>query len=237
MRLVAWNANYNNHPKRSFDDNVALLNVFHPDVVVLSESAPPLASSPRAVPLGVGRPALVVAAHGAYSLEPSELNAGAPSQSGLFALRGPTNFALAAVWPVQSEGGPSYQRSLSQILGRFRSGLERGPAVVAGDFNSSARVKAQSASHPKFVSAMKAVGLKSVYHYHAGVDHGDEGVATFTRGKSRPQRFHLDYCFVSSSLVQASTVTIPQAEAWLSQSDHFPLVVDIPDAALRAYAP
>ena len=41
MRLIAWNANFNNRKCRSLDDNVRLLAVFYPDVIVLSETALP----------------------------------------------------------------------------------------------------------------------------------------------------------------------------------------------------
>lgn len=37
MRLVGWNANYNNH-RRAFEENVALLEPFKADVLVICET-------------------------------------------------------------------------------------------------------------------------------------------------------------------------------------------------------
>lgn len=105
---------------------------------------------------------------------------------------------------------------------------------MAGDFNSNSRVSGQASSHPRFVNAAKTAGLTSVYHHQADEEHGAESMATFVQGKIRPRRFHLDYCFVSDQLVAAATVTIPQTDAWRRRSDHYPVVLDIPNAAFRS---
>jgi hypothetical protein len=234
MRLVAWNANFNNRRKRSFEDNLGILQAFHPDIAVLSESALPNDSLQRVVPLSNGNPGLVVAAIGEYTLEPATANANAPPEFGLLHVHGPAAFVLAAAWPRLRDGAKDYHRLLMQGLDLLRSEWTSGPAIMAGDFNSNSRVSGQASSHPRFVKAAKAAGLKSVYHHHAGEEHGAESVTTFVQGKIRPRRFHLDYCFVSDQLVAAATVTIPQTDVWLRRSDHYPVVLDIPDAAFRS---
>jgi exodeoxyribonuclease-3 len=178
-----------------------------------------------------------VVANGSYTIDQIRADESSPPQSGCFEIRcGSTKFVLAAIWPVQLDGGPSYDKILRDMFERFRDRLGQHPVVAAGDFNSNTRVKAQRASHPKFVNALQKANLVSAYHHHADVAHGDEVVHTYVQGKVRPRSFHIDYCFVSKSLRDAATVTIPQAEAWNKHSDHFPLVLDIPDSAIRSAA-
>ncbi len=44
----------------------------------------------------------------------------------------------------------------------------------------------------------------------------------------RPERtWHLDYAFVSQHLLSGSSLTLGDPDAWLSLSDHLPLILDI----------
>jgi len=75
MRLVGWNANYNNH-RRAFEENVALLEPFKADVLVICETAPPQPGD-RAFFVG-GTPGLAVVARDGIEIEPHPMNDGAP---------------------------------------------------------------------------------------------------------------------------------------------------------------
>lgn len=236
MRLIAWNANFNSRKNRSLDDNARLLSVFYPDVIVLSETALPLHSahlSDKSIAIGETNPGLAVMAFGPYTIKRSELNTGAPELSCLVHVDGPVPFVLLALWPVDRDKKHPYHQTLMRNLDYFGASLSRAPAIMAGDFNSSARVKDQVDTHPQFIEKAHNLGIESVYHHHTGEPHGAELLNTYVHGKEQPQPFHIDYCFVSRSLIRASTVTIPQSQEWSQVSDHFPLILDIPDRALQ----
>lgn len=233
MRLIAWNANYNNRKQRSLAENINLLSRFHPDVMVVSETAVPLASDADALVVGAESPALVVAARNGYSVRPSPLNTGAPGLAGVFDVIGAVSFKIAALWPVQRAKGQYYHRILNETLDWFKDELKIPPAILAGDLNTNTRVSGQSHSHPKLVSRLRSLGLESVYHHQSGERHGDESLCTYIQGNKRPRRFHIDYCFVRTDVLRAATVAIPQSREWTRLSDHFPLVLDIPDEVLR----
>jgi endonuclease/exonuclease/phosphatase family metal-dependent hydrolase len=75
------------------------------------------------------------------------------------------------------------------------------------------------------------MGLVSAYHAQSGEAQGEETVPTYMRGQGAS--FHLDYCFVSKSLAASANVCVLRGDDWPKRSDHFPIVLDIPDALLR----
>lgn len=233
MRLIAWNANYNNR-RHPFRDTVEILEPLCADILVLSEVAPPVDGDPRRVQrVGGVTPGLVVVARGGWELQALPENNQAPSLAGAFRVRGAADFFLVAAWPIQNKGGPSYHKTLMAILDCFGETLKSGHAILAGDLNSSSRVSSQKTTHPKFVEAAKVLGLASAYHEQSGEGHGVETVATYPgRGG-----FHIDYCFVPQALAATANVSVLGAGDWPTRSDHFPVVVDIPDRAFTQPSP
>ncbi|CAB4345020.1 unannotated protein [freshwater metagenome] len=228
MRLIAWNANYNNQ-RRSFEADLALLAPLNGDVIVLSEtSRPKVEASGKVMWIGGEGPGLAVAALNGYSIEPSESNVEAPKLSGGFTVDGPLRFNLLAVWPVKTQGD-SYARILDACLDCHAGLLRTDRVVLAGDLNSSTRVINQAESHPRFVARATALGLASVYHHQSGERHGDETKATYRHGKKTPRPFCIDYCFVSTPWLNSASLEILDGPEWEGRSDHYPLVLELPD--------
>jgi len=229
MRLIAWNANYNNR-RRSFEADLELLAHLNGDVIVLSEtSRPGVEVSGRVVWIGDEAPGLVVAARNGYSVKPSEMSADAPRLSGGFKVAGPLHFNLVAVWPVKLTQGDSYAQVLDACL-HFHANLLSGERVIlAGDLNSNSRVTGQAQSHSHFVEKATALGLTSIYHHQSGEEHGSETKVTYIHGKTSPRPFCLDYCFVSRPWLDSASLQILDGPEWKNLSDHFPLVLDLPD--------
>jgi len=222
MRLVGWNANYNNH-RRTFEENVALLEQFNADVLVICETAPPQRGD-RAVFVG-DTPGLAVAARDGIELRPHSMNDGALPLFAGFRVAGPLAFDLLATWPVSRKGMPSYHDVLMASLERYSDLWAAGRAVMLGDFNSSTKVSSQKRSHPRFVQAALARGLVSAYHEQAGEPHGGESVPTYLHGNGA--EFHLDYGLVSLSLVGSVRFRIADEPRWFEISDHRPIILDI----------
>lgn len=232
MRLIAWNANYNAR-RRTLEETAALLAPLLADVLVISETAPPCGSNPlHAHWVGTTPGLAIVPLKKGLELEPHPANQGAPTLMAGYTVHGPVEFSLLAIWPVQRAGDPSYHRVLMAALDRFADLLRTGRAIMAGDFNSNTRVAGQRTTHPKFVRAGESLGLLSAYHALTGETHGQETVATYRHRPGESHGFHLDYCFVSRPLVAAASLGVLTDGDWPQRSDHFPVVLDIPDAAL-----
>jgi len=234
MRLISWNTNYNSK-RRTHEEDVAFLWALDADILVLSETAAPhVPNSSNTNWIGDVSPGLAVVAPEGLSLEAHRANNSAPSLLSGFHISGDLNFFLLAAWPVHLKGEQNYHAVLMSALELFGDSLGQSPAVMAGDFNSSTRVSKQRSSHPKFVDAAKKIGLVSVYHFHTGELHGQESVATYRHAAGGDSEFHIDYCFVSFELASAATVSVQRSDQWVTLSDHYPLVLDIPDSALAA---
>lgn len=80
MRIVAWNANHNNR-RRSFESNVRLLEPFHADILVISETQIPAGFASEYVRYvgGENGPGLAIVTRRGISLEPHAANSSAPA--------------------------------------------------------------------------------------------------------------------------------------------------------------
>lgn len=229
MRLIAWNANYNNR-RRSFEADVELLAPLNGDVIVLSETSRPRTEvSGRVAWIGDEAPGLAVTVQNGYSFEPTAVAAGAPKLSRAFRVDGPLKFSLLAVWPVKRTQRDSYAQILDACLDFYAEVLSGDRVILAGDLNSNSRVSGQERSHPRFVAKATALALTSVYHHQSGEEHGCESTPTYLQGKTSPRPFYIDYCFVSKTWVRLASLQILNGAPWTGLSDHFPLVLDLPE--------
>lgn len=237
MRLITWNANFNNK-KRSLEADVALLRSLSPDVppdiIVLSETAAPAAGNPlNAVWIGNRNPGLAVIAEPGWELIPDPANTGALKHMAGFSVRGKNHFDLLAIWPApEPADGKMYHQTLMAALERYSHLLTSGRAIMAGDFNSNSRISFQKTTHPQFVKAAESLGIASVYHTGTREPHGGESQATYRRHYSKEHTFHIDYCFASLPLADKAKLKIESDANWDKLSDHYPLILDIDDSLL-----
>ena len=231
MRLVAWNANCAIRKTRTAPEVLELLEPLNADVLVVSEGPAEATGAGWTWP-EPSAARLSVWARGEYSVSLLDTDPRVP-QSALLQVRGPVQFSLAALWPVE-QGRLTYAGILRRAVDAYLPDDQAHRTILAGDLNSSTRVVAQRASHPKLVSSLSTRGLTSVYHHQESVAHGAERVGTYRTGK---REFCLDYAFVPFHLLASATVAVPRGPQWALVSDHFPVVLDIPDAAFRREAP
>lgn len=117
-------------------------------------------------------------------------------------------------------------------LDTSRDVLQAGPAVVLGDFNSSAvfdRTQRPEYSHAALVRRLRGeFGLVSAYHTHYRVEHGSEAHPTYFHQWKENAPFHLDYCFVPETWApRIRSVEVGTWAAWEGRSDHRPLLVNL----------
>ncbi len=135
---------------------------------------------------------------------------------------------LFAIWAMpHSTRSKGYVGQVWGAINHYRSLLDH-PSILVGDFNSHPiwDHKYPKGCHTDVVSFLKDKEILSTYHQSHGVSHGQETDPTFFLTKKLTKPYHLDYCFVSSSLMNIKTkVTVGSYDDWISKSDHMPVSI------------
>lgn len=223
MRIVAWNCCRGPIPKK-----IAALEALQPDVAVIAEALAPDKESDQLLwfPSNASRLGIQVRAFGTHTLRRLK-RAELPNCVVPVRVNGAVPFNLLAVWTWPA---PSYTKAFLNGLSAYARLLQRGPTVVAGDFNGSPAFDKPTQRIKWWTdgfSRLHDAGLVSAYHQFNGVAFGGEAHAThhFLRKPERP--FHIDFCFVPRSWAEKRLVAqIAAGPEWCALSDHFPLVVD-----------
>ena len=141
------------------------------------------------------------------------------------------NFTLVAVWACAAKNKrESYVGQIRRALEAQPAWLRRSPVVLAGDFNSSAIFDKGRPdwNHSSMVRRFRRKGLVSAYHSLYGEKHGVETMPTFHlyRRAEERYRYHFDYIFLPETW-RIESVSVGQYCEWGSDSDHFPLMVEV----------
>jgi exodeoxyribonuclease III len=239
LRIVVWNCNKGLHSK--YEKLLAL----QPDVAVIPECADMhilRKKAPHFLPtsaLWIGddhQKGLGVFTFGPYHAEQSGTYRNAFPHISPIRIRGPTDFNLLAVWACHAHKN-SYearQGPLMRAMDAYRTFIQDGPTVVAGDFNDNVlwdkpkRVN----NHGANVRALTSFGLRSAYHQCREIDQGQETEPTiyWRDRKIDGPRYHIDYCFVPEYWInEGLAVEVGGYQEWVGRglSDHVPLVVDV----------
>jgi len=135
MRIVTWNC-----CRGPFDRKLAALEQLQPDIAVIAEAVDPGEQTDhvRWFPSNASRLGIQVRAFNGYRL-PRIRKAAAGLPNCVAPVRvsgGPADFNLLAVWTWPA---PSYTRAFLNGLAAYARLLQRGPTVVAGDFNGDGK--------------------------------------------------------------------------------------------------
>lgn len=138
--------------------------------------------------------------------------------------------ALLAVWTRQANSPTfRYIGQLWKYLQRHKDFLRRPEAALIGDLNSNSRwdVSDRWWNHSDVVADIRELGLESVYHHCRGESQGQEETPTFFMNRRIERHYHIDYAFLSETLLSKATVDVGPPERWLEFSDHMPVIVHI----------
>ena len=148
-----------------------------------------------------------------------------------FAVTGPVNFTLIAVWACQVKGSKreSYVGQVNRALNEHRSWFENGPVIAAGDFNSNARwdKERRDWNHSTMVYQLRRHNLVSLYNTLKEEEHGKEETPTFHLLKDAERDFHIDYIFALAEWLPRACVTVGTFSEWRSYSDHCPITLNL----------
>ena len=237
MKIIIWNCHFGGFETK--DKKIDAVLPLKPDVLVVPECEEVQNSATRhwiGDETGYG---LAVYTFGDYrlSLLPS-FDPGIRLVMPLKISNGKTEFTLLAVWTKEYPDAKPFVPYVMQTwnaLQKYEKSLGDDRFIMAGDFNSTPTVEPKSAkdaegnkvNHERIVEFLAGKGIHSAYHRHFGEQHGEEKQPThyWTGKKDKP--FHLDYCFVSASLLDClKAVEVGTFDEWHKYSDHMPLIVD-----------
>lgn len=130
--------------------------------------------------------------------------------------------------------GRRYVGQLHELISYIERRADTGPRLVIGDFNSNSCWDDRSpkgGSHSDAVTRLAALGFQSAYHHHFSEQQGAETRSTFFLYGKRERHFHIDFAFVSASLLERiEHVEIGAFETWRPHSDHTPLILTLSDS-------
>jgi len=137
---------------------------------------------------------------------------------------------LFAVWamPHKSIRKLGYVSQIWRAMNYYVDLLDE-EVIIVGDFNSNTfwDKPRKIGTHSELVAFLNTKNIKSIYHYQQKIQHGSEKQPTLYLLKNKQRPYHIDYCFVSSSLISAETkIRIGKYNDWIKLSDHMPLIIE-----------
>ena len=142
---------------------------------------------------------------------------------------GNIDFNLFAVWannPLDKDG--QYIEQVWKAIRHYEDIMVKSNTIIAGDFNSN-RIwdkKNRESNHSNVVEHLGKIGIHSCYHIHHKQNQGTEKHPTLYMYRHQNKPYHIDYCFVSESMIKRlKSVEIGDFEYWSKYSDHVPVIV------------
>jgi endonuclease/exonuclease/phosphatase family metal-dependent hydrolase len=108
-----------------------------------------------------------------------------------------------------------------------------GPVIIAGDFNSNNYWEKQYSqnkvhSHRDIINKLMEFNIESAYHKYFNCENGNEKEPTLLWKMDKNNKYHIDYCFVSSHF-RIKNIQIGSIDEWekTKYSDHCPLIIEL----------
>lgn len=148
-------------------------------------------------------------------------------------IEAPVRINLLAVWAFnhRAKAISSKENRTVNVIKYYSDWIASAPTVMMGDFNHSVvwDKPSKPSNFVNIVSQLSELDLISLVHDHFNWEFGMENAPTLYLSRDRAKPYHVDYIFVPKSWVQSERVRIEvgQAEEWLGQSDHMPLISEM----------
>lgn len=140
-------------------------------------------------------------------------------------------FILLAVWTKKANSEVfGYIGQFWKYLQLHKTKFINQKVIISGDFNSNVIWDKWDRwwNHSDVVNELEELNIKSLYHYLNNEEQGKENTPTFYLQRKLEKPYHIDYTFLSSTLIDKETsFIIEDKDIWLTYSDHMPLIINI----------
>lgn len=148
----------------------------------------------------------------------------APESSIAAIATGPLSCLVLGLWTHP----PDYRAEIDQLTRAFGDLIAQMPTVLLGDLNTGPKLGDPYIKGGAVFGSLAKHGLVSAYHAHHALEHGQEQHGTYFHRFKADAPWHIDYCFLSASLLPKVTkVDVAAEERWTTRSDHRPVSVTI----------
>jgi len=137
-------------------------------------------------------------------------------------------YTALGVWTKGSDAEAfGYMGQFWKYLQLHHEDLSNANTIILGDFNSNAQWDKQDRwwSHTDVINELEQMGIKSLYHTQCNEAQGQESTPTFYHQRKLAKPYHIDYVFMSKTLIDKSSINTGSVDTWLEVSDHLPLTV------------
>ena len=139
-------------------------------------------------------------------------------------------YKLLGVWAHKAEA------KAFAYIGQFWQYMENNKdqfndIVIGGDFNSNSIWDSWDRwwNHTDCINELEKLNIFSVYHKIVNEEQGEESRKTFFHRKNRDTSYHIDYFLASGKWIcEKTSFSIGRTEEWLDNSDHMPLILELP---------
>jgi exonuclease III len=137
---------------------------------------------------------------------------------------------LFAIWAMPHKQSPKkgYVGQIWNAINYYEE-LLQSTSILVGDFNSNQMwdKKRKIGNHSQVVEYLKRNNIVSLYHKFRNIPHGKEKDPTLFLLKNKDKKYHMDYCFASTSLLtEKTTFDVGQHKDWIDKSDHMPIWIE-----------
>ena len=237
MKIITWNCNMAFRKKSAFilahkPDILIIVECEHPDKLIYAEDSPKPTDC-----LWFGKnqhKGLAIFSYSSYRFRVL------PNHNEDFKMiipievTGNYNFNLFLIWafnPDDKDG--RYITQVWKAIANYDDLLTNNPTMLIGDFNSNTiwdKDKSKLGNHSSVVEQLEGKWIFSTYHLHYKQVQGKEQHPTFYMYRHKNKPYHIDYCFVSNSLLEKLiSVEVGDYDFWVKYSDHVPLIVTFED--------
>ncbi len=140
------------------------------------------------------------------------------------------SLTIFAIWSQKPEKHDNYTEQVWNAAHFYSDLLDRENVILAGDFNSNTiwDKPRRVSNHSNLVDFLKNKNIFSTYHHFHKQSQGQEKDNTLFMHRKIDRPYHIDYCFVSSNLIdKLENVEIGAYETWTKHSDHKPLIITL----------
>jgi exodeoxyribonuclease-3 len=233
MKIISWNC------QGAFRNKAEIIQRDKPDILVVQECEHPpklLFSSTTVKPtdsLWFGdnqSKGLGIFSYGKYKFKLHEqYNSDFKTIVPISITEGQFDFTLYAICANNPQDKTNqYVGQVWKAINYYDNLLGAVDSILIGDFNSNTiwDKKNRIGNHTDVVKFLESKDIHSLYHRHFSEQQGKETQPTFYLYRHEDKPYHIDYCFVSNSLLRSMNgFKIGRYEEWKMYSDHMPLEV------------